>query len=92
MAKMKQPGTDLSLKNPTGEREPKGADASDRSGEKSGRTVGGVPFGRADQHGTMEQGVGRQNIGQHEGGVGEFNSGSSASVCYEHKRLPHDQR
>ena len=62
-------------KGQTGEKLPKGANASDTSGERKGKLVGGVAMGKADSVGA--------NI--------NFKGGSSEKVCYTHKRIAHDQ-
>lgn len=75
----KQSGTDYGKKGETGEREPKGATASDSSGERHGRVVNGVGLSHPTERkeGSTER--------------GEFNTGRSESVVYSHKRIPHDQ-
>jgi hypothetical protein len=50
---------------------PKGVLSSDTSGERKGKIVGGVAMGKEDKTMGME---------------GEFNTGRTAGVCYEHKR------
>ena len=55
----------------TGEKVPMGALSSDTSGERKGKIVGGVAMGREDKTSGME---------------GEFNTGRTAGICYEHKR------
>lgn len=57
-------------KGQTGEREPKGATSSDRSGERTGKIVGGVAMGKEDATGADKQ----------------FNTGRTAGVCYTHTR------
>ena len=49
---------------------PKGADASDTKGERHEPLRGGVAMGKEDA-------IGKD---------GEFNTGRTAGVCYEHKR------
>ena len=49
---------------------PKGATASDASGEKKGSLKGGVAMGKKDAIGADKQ----------------FKGGSSEKVCYEHKK------
>lgn len=89
MANMKQPGTDYGSRSETGEREPKGDTSSDRSGERSGRKIIGVGIGERDKQGTQEGGVGRSGMGSKD--KGEYNTGRSESVCYNHKRIKHPQ-
>ena len=60
----------------SGEKEPKGAASSDRSGTKSRGIVNGVGMGKAD-------GTGRSNGGKEKG---EYNTGRSESTCYSHKK------
>jgi hypothetical protein len=55
----------------SGEKVPMGALSSDTTGERKGKLVGGVAQGREDKTAGME---------------GEFNTGRTAGVCYEHKR------
>lgn len=89
MPKMAYPGASEGERAETGEREPKGATASDRTGTKSKRTVNGVGMGKADSTGNAIQGVGRGALGGSE--RGEFNTGRSESTCYSHKRVKHSQ-
>ncbi len=49
---------------------PKGASASDMSGERKGKIVGGVAEGKEDAIGADHQ----------------FNTGKTAGVCYAHSR------
>ena len=80
-------------KGETGEREPKGATASDSSAEKHGRMTGGVAMGKADRSGSQEGSDPRETShwGKHEGVTGEYNEGRHNGIVYEHKRLPHTQ-
>lgn len=55
----------------TGEKVPMGALSSDTSGERKGKIVGGVGMGKEDKTSGME---------------GEFNTGRTSGICYEHKR------
>ena len=55
----------------SGEKVPMGALSSDTTGERKGKLVGGVAMGKEDKTAGME---------------GEFNTGRTAGVCYEHKR------
>ena len=55
----------------SGEKMPKGVLSSDTSGERMGKIKGGVAMGKEDKTAGME---------------GEFNTGRTAGVCYEHKR------
>jgi len=62
-------------KGMSGEKLPKGATASDSTGERKTKLVGGVGMGKADGLGNNSQ----------------FKGGSSEKVCYEHKRTAHEQ-
>lgn len=57
-------------KGETGEREPKGVNASDRSGERKERMVGGVAMGKEDKIGADHQ----------------YNTGRTSGICYTHTR------
>jgi hypothetical protein len=59
------------VKSTTGATPPKGATSSDMSGERMGKTVGGVGMGKEDKTAGME---------------GEFNTGRTAGICYSHDR------
>ena len=89
MANKGYAGSNEGLRHESGEKEPKGAPASDKSGERSGRKVGGVAMGKADQKGSQEGAVGRSGFGKKDSG--EYNTGRSDSVCYNHKRIHHPQ-
>lgn len=86
--KMNQPGTDKGERHESGEREPRGATASDKSGERSAKIKNGIGMGESDKVGVMG-GKGRDGMGSIE--RGEFNSGRSESECYSHKRVAHEQ-
>ena len=58
-------------KGASGEKEPKGATSSDRSGERKAKSMrGGVAMGKEDAIGSDK----------------EFNTGRTAGICYDHKR------
>ena len=57
-------------KGASGEKLPKGAIASDMSGERKGKLVGGVALGKED------------NIGSDK----KFDGGRSSGICYTHTR------
>jgi hypothetical protein len=58
-------------KNATGEKEPKGATSSDRSGERKTKSMrGGVAMGKEDMIGSDKM----------------FNTGRTEGICYEHKK------
>jgi hypothetical protein len=59
------------MKSTTGATPPKGATSSDMSGERMEKIRGGVAMGKEDKTMGME---------------GEFNTGKTAGVCYDHKR------
>ena len=79
---MNQKGTDRGVKHETGEREPKGAKASDGGGEKRVKLLNGVGMGKEDDLKGRHAG----HVGKHEGDVGEFNEGRKENVCYHHSR------
>lgn len=54
----------------TGAKAPAGATASDKSGERMEKLVGGVAMGKMDATGKDSQ----------------FNTGRTAGICYEHTR------
>ena len=54
----------------TGGKMPKGAIASDKTGERTEGMKGGVAMGKEDK-------IGKDK---------EFNTGRTAGICYEHKR------
>ena len=58
------------MRSKTGAKLPAGVEASDKSGERSGRKVGGVAMGKMDATGADKL----------------FKGGSSEKVCYTHKR------
>ena len=74
-------------KGMTGEKLPKGATASDMSGEIKAKLVGGVGIGKADSIGARES----SHMGKVDGRTGEFNTGSRESECYSHERTLHIQ-
>jgi hypothetical protein len=78
MTKMNQEGTDRGEKGETGEREPKGATASDTSGERKMAMKNGVGMGEKDA-------TGRSGDGKHEGHVGQFNTGRGSSTEHFYK-------
>ena len=55
----------------TGAKAPKGAAKADMSGERSEKLKGGVGMGKEDKTAGME---------------GEFNTGRTSGICYEHKK------
>ena len=58
-------------KGASGEKEPKGATSSDRSGERKAKSMrGGVAMGKKDAIGSDK----------------EFNTGRTEGICYEHKK------
>ncbi len=58
-------------KGASGEKLPKGVNASDMTGERKEKLRGGVAMGKEDKTAGME---------------GEFNTGRTAGICYEHKK------
>ncbi|MHB8086306.1 MAG: hypothetical protein ACYDHZ_10810 [Dehalococcoidia bacterium] len=82
---MNQPGTGTERAE-TGEKEPKGATSSDRSGEKKVGLKGGVGMGKADG------GSRPADMGKHDGRLGEHNDGKKGErEVYSHVRTPHEQ-
>ena len=72
----------------TGDKLPKGADASDTSGERKVKLVGGVSMGKMDSMGSRPL----SHAGNFEGKLGELNDGNMGErECYSHKRVGHDQ-
>jgi hypothetical protein len=57
-------------KGASGEKLPKGATASDMSGERKGKLVGGVAMGMEDATGADKK----------------FDGGKSSGICYTHTR------
>ena len=57
-------------KGASGEKLPKGAIASDMSGERKGKLVGGVALGKEDATGADKK----------------FDGGRSSGICYTHTR------
>jgi hypothetical protein len=74
-------------KSSTGATPPKGATASDMSGERKRPIEGGVGMGKMDGIGLREA----SHMGMHDGRKGEMKGGSSEATCYEHKRMAHVQ-
>jgi len=66
----------------SGEKVLKSATASDTSGERKAKLVGGVGMGKADGMGDRVDG----HMGKNDGLLGEFKGGSREHVAYEHKR------
>ena len=61
----------MGTKGASGEKEPKGATTSDRSGERKAKSMrGGVAMGKEDAIGSDK----------------EFNTGRTEGICYEHKK------
>lgn len=75
--KMNQPGTDRGERGESGEKEPKGVDKADSSGERHGKVINGIGMGEAD-------GLKGRSAGSKE--MGEFNTGRTSGVCYKHTR------
>jgi len=74
-------------KGQTGEKLPKGATASDTSGERKQKLVGGVAMGKADALGLRPM----SHAGKFDGKLGELKGGSKEHDCYSHERIAHDQ-
>ena len=72
----------------TGDKLPKGADASDTSGERKVKLVGGVGMGKMDSMGSRPI----SHAGNFEGKLGELNDGNMGErECYSHVRMAHAQ-
>ena len=71
----------------TGAKAPAGATASDMSGERKAKLVGGVAMGKADSIGMREA----SHMGKNDGMLGEMKGVSKEHVAYEHKRIEHHQ-
>ena len=68
---MANPNSTKGTPGASGERFPKGVNASDTSGERHAKSIrGGVAMGKEDAIGSDK----------------EFNTGRTAGICYEHKR------
>jgi hypothetical protein len=68
---MANPNSTKGTPGASGERFPKGVNASDSSGERGAKAIrGGVAMGKEDAIGSDK----------------EFNTGRTAGTCYEHKR------
>ena len=68
---MANPNSTKGTPGASGERAPKGVNASDSTGERHAKSIrGGVAMGKEDAIGSDK----------------EFNTGRTAGVCYEHKR------
>ena len=74
-------------KGQTGEKLPKGVNASDASGERKQTLKGGVAQGKAYCLGLRAA----SEAGKFDGKLGECKGGRSESNVYDHKRLDHDQ-
>lgn len=74
-------------KSSTGATAPKGATASDTSGERKRPIEGGVGMGKADGLGLREA----KHMGMHDGRMGEMKGGSKEHECYSHERMEHEQ-
>ena len=75
------------VKSTTGATSPKGATASDTSGERKRPIEGGVGMGKADGLGLREAG----HMGHHDGRLGEMKGHHGEKVIYDHKRVAHEQ-
>ena len=71
----------------TGAKPPKGATASDISGERKAPVAGGVGMGKADGLGLRDE----SHMGMHDGRLGEMKGHMGEKTVYEHERYPHDQ-
>jgi hypothetical protein len=74
-------------KSMTGATAPKGATASDMSGERRRPIEGGVGMGKMDGIGLRDA----SHMGKYDGRMGECKGHMGEKVVYEHKRYDHDQ-
>ena len=74
-------------KGMSGEKLPKGVNASDTTGERKMKLTGGVAMGKADDMGLRQL----SHAGKFDGQLGECKGGASEKVVYDHKRVAHDQ-
>ena len=75
-------------KGVSGEKLPKGVNASDASGERKVSLKNGVGMGKMDGLGSRPL----SHAGNFEGQMGELNDGNKGErECYDHKRVGHDQ-
>ena len=70
MGKTTDPNSTKGVPSVTGAKAPKGATASDTSGERHEKIRGGVAMGKMDAIGADHQ----------------FNTGRTSGICYDHKR------
>ena len=75
------------VKSTTGATPPKGATASDTSGERKRPIEGGVGMGKMDGLGLREA----SHMGHHDGRMGEMKGHHGEKVIYDHKRIAHHQ-
>jgi len=88
MGSEKGPNSTKGTPSMTGAKAPAGATSSDTTGErKAAKLVGGVAIGKADGIGSRDA----SHMGKVDGMLGEMKGGSSESVCYDHKRIAHEQ-
>jgi hypothetical protein len=71
----------------SGEKLPMGAQKADMSGERKAKLVGGVGMGKADGIGNREA----SHMGKNDGMLGEMKGVCKEHVCYDHKRVAHEQ-
>jgi len=87
MGTEKGPNSTKGTKGMSGEVMPKGVNASDMSGERKAKLVGGVAMGMADSIGSREA----SHMGMKDGKLGEMKGGSSEKVVYDHKRTSYPE-
>jgi len=75
-------------KGASGEKLPKGVNASDATGERKMPLKGGVAMGKMDSLGNRPA----SHAGNFEGHMGELNDGNKGERnVYDHKRIEHEQ-
>jgi hypothetical protein len=87
MGTEKGPNSTKGTKGMSGEVMPKGVNASDMSGERKAKLVGGVAMGMADGIGSREA----SHMGMKDGKLGEMKGSCSEAVCYDHKRTSYPE-
>ena len=82
MGSEKGPNSLKGVPSVTGAKAPAGATASDMTGERKAKLVGGVAMGKADSIGDRVDG----HMGKNDGRLGEMKGGSREHVAYAHER------
>lgn len=87
MGSEKGPNSTKGTPSMTGAKAPAGATASDTSGERKAKLVGGVAMGKMDGIGMREA----SHMGKYDGNLGEMKGVCKEHTCYEHERVAHHQ-